>query len=95
MHAGKIIGPSTVSVPVVLSLTGLELPDGPGPVSLRDLMILVAVHGAMSRESTTLASAGALARQAVAVADEVLRARAVAQIAPATPVPPPPAVQGG
>lgn len=87
MTAPKILGPGAVSVPAVLSFLGIETPDGPGPITIRDMMILVALHGAMARESSILAPAAALARQAVAVADEALRARDAERSAPSSPVP--------
>lgn len=81
---GKILGPGSVSVPAVLNIAALENPDGSGPETLRDRWIAVALHGIMSRESSTLASSEILGRAAVAAADAALRYRDAPRTSPAS-----------
>lgn len=81
MSGGRIIGPGAVQVPAGLSFVGLELPGGAGPLPLRDLYILAALHALASRESMQTSSS-TLGCLAVRLADAALAARSAS---PATP----------
>lgn len=79
------------SIPMGLSLVGVLMSDGRvGPLPLGDVYILVVLHALVSRESANLASTSDLARLAVAIAGQAVRARDQST-APSSPVPAPPA----